>query len=610
MLTNYFGSVHTSLNIFVLIYHIHNLSVMEIFMNKWKSLSNQSILEREKDTSTSSEAIQTPIIQKDVSEGQPTSKRRRDENDDNIAQPTSKQRPIRNDESGEGQSISRHINDNHDLSYLVADPGLRKQVSDYHPNQQSAVRRLYLLNGPCQPGIVPINGKEFVFPQTLMGKKNRRFKKEWYDGNGSWLEYSVTKDALFCFYCFLFSSPKGKQGGGDTFVESGFRNWERKCKLREHVGGQGSVHNEAYGMAQDFLKTSQHIETLVCRQSEKTRNEYRLRLETMTKCVRFLLRQGLAFRGHDESETSNNRGNFLELLDYAADHNIDIKLNLQTGPGNLKLTSSEIQKDLVSACAVETTKAILNDIGDAFFAILVDEARDISIKEQMAIVLRYVDKHGFVMERFLGVVHVDDTSAISLKVSIEKLFSTHGLTFARLRGQGYDGASNMRGAFNGLKTLIMKENGSAFYVHCFAHQLQLALVAVVKKHDDIASLFSIISNIVNTVGASCKRRDSLREKNRTKVSESLRVGEIQSGKGLNQEIGVKRPGDTRWSSHYASLINLIRLYPSILEVLEDVVEDGLNSDQRAEASRLVHSILPFLFHFGIQCFIMISMLMM
>ncbi|KAL5730797.1 hypothetical protein ACHQM5_003589 [Ranunculus cassubicifolius] len=318
----------------------------------------------------------------------------------------------------------------------------------------------------------------------------------------------------------------------------------------------------------------------------------------MTDCVRFLLRQGLAFRGHDESMTSNNRGNFLELLDYTANHNIEIKLSLQSGPGNLKLTSNEIQKDLASACSMETTKAILSEIGDAFFSILVDEARDISIKEQMAIVLRFVDNRGCVMERFLCVVHVEDTSAISLKVAIENVFSIHGLTFARLRGQGYDGASNMRGAFNGLKTLIMKENASAYYVHCFAHRLQLALVAVVTNHKDIASLFSTISTIVNTVGASCKRRDSLREKNASKISDALKVGEISSGKGLNQEIGVKRAGDTRWSSHYGSLLNMIRLYPSILEVLEDIAEDGSNSDQRVEASRLVDTMLHFNFLFG------------
>jgi hypothetical protein len=89
----------------------------------------------------------------------------------------------------------------------------------------------------------------------------------------------------------------------------------------------------------------------------------------------------------------------------------------------------------------------------------------------MSVVLRYVDKKGRIIERFLGLVHVTNTSAISLKLALESLFAKHNLSLSRVRGQGYDGASNMQGEFNGLKTLILKESNSVFYVHCFAHQL-------------------------------------------------------------------------------------------------------------------------------------------
>ena len=158
----------------------------------------------------------------------------------------------------------------------------------------------------------------------------------------------------------------------------------------------------------------------------------------------------------------------------------------------------------MNAVAYKTTDAII-DLGGGFFSILVDESRDISIKEQMIVVLRYVDKKGIVIERFLGIVHVVDTSALSLKVAIEFLFSKYALSLSRLSRQGYDGASNMQGEFNSLKTLILKENKSTFYIHCFAHQLQLTLVTVANKHTDIAEFFSLVSKIVTLVGASCKR---------------------------------------------------------------------------------------------------------
>ena len=184
---------------------------------------------------------------------------------------------------------------------------------------------------------------------------------------------------------------------------------------------------------------------------------------------------------------------------------------LQTAPKNCKLTHSEIQKDIVNAIASETSKAIIKDLDNEFFSILVDESRDISLKEQMSLVLRYVNKKGTIIERFLGIVHVASTIALSLKCAIECLLCEHNLSLSNLRGQGYDRVSNMQGDINGLKTLILKENKSAIYVHCFAHQLQLTFVAVTKNHINIVEFFYVVSNLVTIVGGSCKRRNALRD---------------------------------------------------------------------------------------------------
>jgi hypothetical protein len=76
------------------------------------------------------------------------------------------------------------------------------------------------------------------------------------------------------------------------------------------------------------------------------------------------------------------------------------------------------------------------------------------------------------------VYHVKDTTSEALKLALFKILDNHKLSISRLRGQGYDGASNMRGEFNGLQRKILDENPYAFYVHCFAHRLQLVVVAV------------------------------------------------------------------------------------------------------------------------------------
>lgn len=91
------------------------------------------------------------------------------------------------------------------------------------------------------------------------------------------------------------------------------------------------------------------------------------------------------------------------------------------------------------------------------------------------------------MEHFLGVVHVGNTTSMSLKFGFEEILPKHQLSVARICGQGYDGASNMQGKFNGFKSLILKDNSCAFYVHYFAHQLQLASV---RKHRKISMFFT------------------------------------------------------------------------------------------------------------------------
>ena len=136
----------------------------------------------------------------------------------------------------------------------------------------------------------------------------------------------------------------------------------------------------------------------------------------------------------------------------------------------LKPTALDIQKDIVVTASIEKpmmdqTHANINDLGDTLFSILIRESRDTSITKKMVVVLCYVDKKGCVIEHFFGIVHVNETKVVSLKVATEALFSKPGLSIMILCGQGCNGANNMHGKFNNLKTLVMKENGFVFYVH-------------------------------------------------------------------------------------------------------------------------------------------------
>ncbi|KAH7681808.1 Ribonuclease H-like protein [Dioscorea alata] len=484
-----------------------------------------------------------------------------------------------------------------DPSDIIANPGLRKAIEEYDTRIRDQVRREYLLMGPCQS--VGHN-----FPRKQQGKDLRSFKEVWFQ-KFDWLEYSVEKDAAYCFYCYLFKQPRCDKLGIDTFTKIGFSNWKKAMEVfTDHVGGVNSNHNNARQHCEDFKNQRQSVSHIFSSHSKEMEIAYRARITAVLRVVRFLLLQGLAFRGHDESSSSTNKGNFLEMLNW---YGIEVesvgRVINENAPGNNQMTSPQIQKDLVRACAEKTTRAIIDEIGDSHFSILLDESCDKSVKEQMAVIVRFVNKEGQVIERFIAVEHVADTSAPSLKTALDGLFARCGLSISRLRGQGYDRASNMKGQFNGLKALILNENPFAFYVHCFAHQLQLVVVSVARSILAISDFFSYVTMIVNIVGASYKRRDVLLQKHHDKIVEELEKGEIFSGRGQHQDTNLARPGDTRWGSHYTTLIRLFTIWESVLEVLENVCNDGNVAEQRGIASGLIQRMESFEFVFVLHLMI-------
>ncbi|XP_042423385.1 zinc finger MYM-type protein 1-like [Zingiber officinale] len=439
------------------------------------------------------------------------------------------------------QILSENIENLNTEVEIVVDPGLRKLIEEYDVGARDRIRKEYVAMGPCQP-----RGHNFL-------------RKKWVKT----IDVSERPSNIGF-------------GGDDVFTRSGFINWKKAIeKFNEHVGGVGSAHNEARIQFEGFKNQRQSVEYSFLSGKHELEVAYRKRFTSILKVIRFLLLQGLPFRGHDESSTSSNRGNFLELLKWYSSECPEVAAVVgMNAPGNNQMIAPKIQKQLVNACAVETTNAILADLGDMWLTLLLDEARDCSVKEQMTVVIRYVNKHGEVIERFMAVVHVATTTAACLKEVIDSLFAKYGLSVARLRGQGYDGASNMSGEFNGLKSLIMKENPYVLYVHCFAHQLQLVVIAVAQANQYVCDFMWIVGSIVNTSVSSCKRADKLRQLEHDRKVKLLERGEISSGRGLNQETSLARPGDTRWGSHHSTLCRIEQMWPSVIEVLQNLIDDG------------------------------------
>ncbi|EOA37400.1 hypothetical protein CARUB_v10011287mg [Capsella rubella] len=402
-------------------------------------------------------------------------------------------------------------------------------MEKYFPKKSTATSHTDLENLPSDPA---------YRKKILEYHPNERDEFDLY---ADWLEYSVKKGKAYCLFCYLFGDYTENKGGSDEFVTKGFDTWKNPKRLSDHVGSVNSFHNNALKMADNLMR-----------------------------------------QGHDESVESANMGNFIELVKYTAEQNeLVSKVVLENAPKNNQMVFHKIQTDIVHYFREEVIESVIQEVHHDVFCSLVDESADVSTKEQVTVVFLFVDKDGIVKEIFISVIYVPETSSATLKCAIDSLFAKRGLRMKKLRGQGYDGASNMKGEFNGLRYLTLRENSSAYYVHCFAHQLQLVVVAVAKKHFEVGDFFDMISVLLNVVGASCKRKYMVREDQRKIIEEGISRGEIKTGKGLNQELSFQRP------------------------MLEYVESEGTDGIKRRQANGLLKYFHTFDFVFYLQLMLLL-----
>ncbi|KAL4643199.1 hypothetical protein ACB092_02G076600 [Castanea dentata] len=225
--------------------------------------------------------------------------------------------------------------------------------------------------------------------------------------------------------------------------------------------------------------------------------------------------------------------------------------------------------EILHVFSAKVKKAIREEISDGKFCIMVDEARDESMKEQMAVVFRYVNAEGFVKER------------------IYSLLSQHCLDIQNIRRQRYDGASNMRGMWNGLQALILNDCPYAYYIHLKAS----------KQVVPISGFFLTLLFLIKIVSASCKRNEQLKVVNANDIARLINHEELETGSGLNQISTLQRPVETRWSSHFRLVSSLLRMFTPTLEVLQNIIDDAILGEHWAEAESAYESLTSFEFVF-------------
>ena len=136
----------------------------------------------------------------------------------------------------------------------------------------------------------------------------------------------------------------------------------------------------------------------------------------------------------------------------------------------LKYISPEVINEIIAICGKTILRGLLQDIIAAdYYALIADEATDISHNELLCISIRCVDSSYVIQETPLGLVQLADMKAQTIFNVIKNLLVRCSLPIDSCIGQAYNGASCMSGVQNGVQAFMKKEANHFLYVHCFAN---------------------------------------------------------------------------------------------------------------------------------------------
>ena len=294
---------------------------------------------------------------------------------------------------------------------------------------------------------------------------------------------------------------------------------------------------------------------------EEERKENRRIVQTIFDVARHLAKQNTAFRGHDETDDSANRGNFLEELHFLAKYDKPLKRWIESHPQNLSYFSPSIQNEMIGILSNMNIKIIKSEVISAkYFSIECDEVTSHK-RAFMSIIVRYVYDYR-ICERCIKLHRVSDLTGKSLADVIIAVLANMNFPICNLVGKGFDGASNMSGKDEGVQQHLTAAGADkSTYFHCFAHKLNLVLEKSVNNVPSVNDVFDIIGCVYRYLEGSPKRHALYEEK--------LQVHGISKRK-----IALHTLSDTRWTARSDNLEVVFNTLPAIISMLETMSEEG------------------------------------
>ena len=225
------------------------------------------------------------------------------------------------------------------------------------------------------------------------------------------------------------------------------------------------------------------------------------------ECIRFLARQGLAFRGNDGNDNLTQLFKLLNKNDPALLTRLDKESHLE--PGQHKYMHNDIQNELIELMAKQVLAKKLESIRSSkFFGIIADEYTDISNKELLSMCFRWI-KDLRVHEDFVGYYELPDIKSDTIVTAIKDSLIRMQLSLNDLRAQAYDRASNMFGKNTGVSVQIAAEQPKALSTHCQGHLLNLGIKTTMTNSKQMKDVMGTVTEIISLVKYSPKRENLL-----------------------------------------------------------------------------------------------------
>jgi hypothetical protein len=423
-------------------------------------------------------------------------------------------------------------------------------------NITSVSLSISMYTSPNQPHAADI-------PTQQLKNRNLRFQAVWFQ-RFPWLHYALEVKGVICFHCSMAAS-KNLLGlasrSEDTFISSGFKNW-RKAVEKFQAHEKSSTHAHAIHQLKQI--TRKPVVAQLSDQKSREQASARIALLNVISSMKYLARQGLAFRGHEVDE-----GNYKQLLLLRSEDVPELKtLLLRT----TNFTSPDCQNEILTMMSHDVLRQIVREIKNSKqFSVIMDGTQDVSGIEQESICVRYVDRDLQVHEAFLGFVQPPDATGETLATIIVDTLLRLALPIEDLRAQTYDGAANMSGCYRGCQARVLQKQPLALYFHCGGHCVNLVAESTVTATPLLRDSLQWCHELGVLYGRSSKFKKIF-----TDIAESLH----------SSFTNLKPLCPTRWLVRKKAIVAILSQYEAVVTSLEEMAQSS-NCETSIKANNLL-----------------------